>query len=144
MSRPGWFSELSKSIAGQFLRFVSVGGAGFVIDFAVTLLLLRAGWPPWAARLVAIAVAMLITWSLNRGFTFGACAPLRSLLPYTAVTALAAGVNYVLFLLLLSRGLDALSSLVLATVVSMIVSFLGYRRFAFGANRDQAQAARTG
>jgi putative flippase GtrA len=55
-----------------FLKFVLVGGVGFGIDYGV-LRLLVTGWDwHWAlARIPSFALAVGVTWILNRAFTFG-------------------------------------------------------------------------
>lgn len=54
------------------LRFALVGAAGFLVDTAIVLLLLGAGWRPAVARCAAFGVAVLVTWLLNRSFSFQA------------------------------------------------------------------------
>ncbi len=119
---------------GQFLRFALVGLLGFVIDTGLTLGLERgAAWPAFAARPPAIVSAMLATWWLNRGFSFRVDAPLSSLGPYALVVAVAALLNYALFLVGVGYGMGTVSAIFAATAVSMVFSFVGYRFFAFGA-----------
>jgi len=121
-------------LAGQFLRFGLVGLLGFVIDTGLTLALQRlASLPPFAARPPAIVAAMLVTWWLNRAFSFRVAAPLSSLGRYALVVAVAALLNYLLFLVGVGYGMGTVAAIVAATAVSMIFSFLGYRYFAFGA-----------
>lgn len=51
--------------------FLLVGGSGFIIDATVlTLLTHFAGWTPWHARIPSFLTAVLVTWVLNRRYTF--------------------------------------------------------------------------
>lgn len=133
---------LRLSIVGQFLRFGVVGALGLIVDVALTLLLQRSmGLPPAGARPPAIAAAMLLAWWLNRDFSFRADSSAGSLGPYVVVATLAALLNYMLFLACLRLGLSTGAAILAATAVSMLFSFLGYRRFVF---RSQLRDARRG
>ena len=136
--RPAWpvrgRDALRSGLAGQFLRFGLVGLLGFAVDTGLTVALERfASLPPFAARPPAIAAAMLATWWLNRGFSFRVAAPLSSLGRYALVVAVAALLNYLLFLAGVGHGMGTVAAIVVATAVSMVFSFVGYRYFAFGA-----------
>lgn len=121
-------------LVGQFLRFGLVGLLGFAIDTGLTVGLERiASLPPFAARPPAIVAAMLVTWWLNRAFSFRVTAPLSSLGRYALVVAVAALLNYLLFLVGVGYGMGTVAAIFAATAVSMVFSFLGYRHFAFGA-----------
>jgi putative flippase GtrA len=116
-----------------FLRFLLVGGSGFLVDAGLTMLLLRLGQQPWQARLPALLAAMLFTWWANRRFTYqvrrsGSAAEAGR---YVVVAAVVATGNYGLFLLLVAVGLPALLALVLATTAQTLVSFMAYRHFVF-------------
>lgn len=115
----------------QFVRFVFVGLAGFGLDAGLTAGLAAGGFDPRVARVPAIAAAMLFTWGLNRGFTFRSAAPFASLLPYLLVAAMVAGLNYLLFVLLIALGLGPFPAVAGATAVSMLLSFAGYRKLVF-------------
>lgn len=55
------------------MTFAVVGGTGFAVDACAlsTLLEFRLA-DKFSARVVAIGLALLVTWTLNRRFTFGA------------------------------------------------------------------------
>lgn len=120
----------------RFLRFAFVGGIGFVVDAGVLVLLLWAtSAGPFLARLVSVVVAMTVTWLCNRTLTFGPSG--RSMIDegarYGGVGVASSIVNYLLYggLLLAIPGLLPLAALVLATAVSMMISYLGYSRLVF-------------
>lgn len=123
----------------RFPRFVLVGAVGFVVDAGVLQALVSlAGWGLIEARAVAIPVAVFATWLLNRTVTFpeshGGPA-LRSLMRYAAVSAVGAGVNFVVYSLLVfaSHAMAAmpLVPLAIASIVALIVNYLGSKHFAF-------------
>ena len=120
----------------RFVRFAIVGGAGFAVDFGVLWLLLS--FTPMGAlpaRIVAIGLAMLVTWFCNRTFTFGASK--RSIVVegfrYGSVGLVSAFVNYAVYaaLLLSAPLLSPYAALVLASIAAMLFSFFGYSRFVF-------------
>lgn len=55
----------------EVLSFLIVGGVGFIVDATILTALTRyAAWSPWLARIPSFAVAVLVTWALNRRHTF--------------------------------------------------------------------------
>jgi putative flippase GtrA len=117
--------------------FVLAGGAGFLIDAGVLALLLKVtALGPFAARVFAIAAAMLFTFWLNRTFTFGRSG--RALVAegarYGGVGVGAAVLNYAVYsaLLLVFPALWPVLAVAIASLVAMAFSFLGYSRFVFG------------
>lgn len=120
----------------KFVRFAIVGAAGFLVDFAVLWLMLTfTALGPLPSRVVAITLAMLVTWVLNRTFTFGASR--RSMVVegfrYGSVGIISALVNYAVYaaLLLSAPLLSPFAALVLASIAAMLFSFFGYSRFVF-------------
>lgn len=121
-----------------FLRFALVGAIGFIVDAGVLQGLILLGWEPVGARAVAIPVAVLATWSLNRSFTFPEAQQgpaLASLARYAGVSATGAGLNFAVYALLVLGGLHPLVSLALASVVALAVNYLGSKHFAFRVTR---------
>src|ERR1700676_2387220 len=55
---------------GRPMRFIVVGCAGLATDLTVFTLIAAFGHHPLAVRLVSLGVATLVTWRLNRAFTF--------------------------------------------------------------------------
>jgi putative flippase GtrA len=56
---------------GEPVRFVAVGGVGFIIDAGILSALMRfAGMGPYSARAISYLVAATCTWALHRTFTF--------------------------------------------------------------------------
>ena len=123
----------------RFLRFACVGVVGFAVDAGVLQALVSlAHWGPIAARGVAIPVAVFATWLLNRTITFPEAVggpALASLLRYAMVSAAGAGVNFAVYAVLVfaSAILAAhpLVPLAVASIVALLVNYLGSRYFAF-------------
>ncbi|MGB3876278.1 MAG: GtrA family protein [Shinella zoogloeoides] len=123
----------------RVLAFAVVGGVGFLTDAGVLALLLRATpLGPFSARILAIAAAMLVTFWLNRSFTFGRSD--RGLAVegarYGGVGISAALLNYAVYsaILLAFPALWPVLAVAIASIVAMVWSFLGYSRFVFGAS----------
>jgi putative flippase GtrA len=117
----------------MFLKFLVVGGAGFVIDASINYGLIQAGVDGKIARVPAIASAMLFTWLANRQFTY-ATAEKRSLkeaLRYMAVAAVMACFNYAIYVVLLKFGVWSVAAVTIATLCQTVVSFHAYRRIVF-------------
>ena len=122
----------------SFLRFGIVGAVGFAVDAGVLQLLLLAGWHPVAARAVAIPVAVLATWALNRSFTFPEAQQgpaLASLLRYAGVSAAGAAVNFSVYTAFVFLGAQPLPALVAGSLFAMAVNYLGSKHFAFRVRR---------
>lgn len=129
----------------RFLRFALVGGTGFAIDAGLLAALHNGlGIDPFSARLVSIGASALTTWRLNRAITFGASDRSQASegARYAAVAALTAGLNYLVYamLLLTFADLPALLAAMAATLVAMGFSYAGYSRFVFSGARAVAGA----
>ncbi|MBA3774242.1 MAG: GtrA family protein [Ramlibacter sp.] len=125
--------------SSRFLRFAMVGVVGFAVDAGVLQALVSlAGWGPIGARAVAIPVAVLATWLLNRTITFAqaqAGPVLASLVRYAAVSAVGASVNFIVYSVLVfaSQAMAAMPivPLGIASIVALVVNYLGSKHFAF-------------
>jgi putative flippase GtrA len=131
----------------RLLRFIAVGGIGLVTDLAVfTVVATAAGHHPLAIRLVSLAVATLVTWRLNRAFTFArsARAQHREAVRYAIVTAVAQGTSYAVFATLVLTWLTALPQVALmcGAAVGAFVSYNGHRLFAFAPVANTQQESR--
>jgi len=118
--------------------FIASGGIAFVTDACFLELLTRfAGMPPLAARLIAIACAMVAGWRAHRKLTFALTTKptLKEFMGYAAVAWTSAGLNYAVFaaILLWRPATSPFVALVVASLVAMTFSYLGMR---FGAFRE--------
>ena len=120
----------------RVLGFVVVGGVGFLADAGMLALLLAATpLDPLSARVLSIGFALVVTWQLNRNFTFGRSR--RGVLAegarYSGVGVATSLFNYAVYsaLVLALPHLPPLAALFIASVAAMALSFLGYSRIVF-------------
>ena len=131
------------ALAGGHLRhyggFVLAGLCALAADTAVLSLLTRVGGlSPFFARPFGIAVAMLVSWSINRTVTFNAQVPptVLELSRFAGVSLASQCVNYAVFatLLLAFPRLAPELALLMACFVSMFVSYTGFRYGVFASS----------
>jgi putative flippase GtrA len=119
----------------RFGRFLIVGVAGFLADAAVLAAMLSAGLDPFVARIISIAAAMLLTWRLNRAFTFGPSkgSEVAEGARYGLVVATASTLNWLVYsaALLLVPAMPPHLALVIGSVAALGFSYTGFARFAF-------------
>ena len=120
----------------RFLRFLAIGTVGFVADAGMLGALLV--WTPlgvYSARIVSIAFALLVTWLLNRLITFGPSSRHVAVegARYGGVGIATSVINYLAYSAFLWAMPDTpvIVALVLASVVALAFSFLGYSRLVF-------------
>ncbi|MFO1149729.1 MAG: GtrA family protein [Alsobacter sp.] len=135
--------RLSRTPLGQaFLRFLGVGVVGLAVDASIFALLDRFHVAPEWSRAVSLALATVVTWRLNRRHTFGASG--RALhveaLRYGAVTLVAQGFSYSVFLLLVYElpALPRILSLLVGAGLAAVAGFAGHKLFAFAPVRRTA------
>ena len=56
--------------ANTFPRFLAVGSVGFMVDAGVLWVLMSLGGDPYLSRGLSFAMAVSVTWALNRRWTF--------------------------------------------------------------------------
>lgn len=123
-------------LSQRMLRFAIVGATGFAVDAALLAALIAwFGLDPFTARLIAITAAAITTWQLNRRITWtkSADGAVREGGRYFTVVITAAVFNYVVYsaVLLVVPETPPLVALVIGTGSAMVLSFLGFDRFAF-------------
>ena len=116
-----------------------LGGVLALLTDAAVLMLLSAyiGIPPLLARPLSIAVAMVVSWRVNRSITFAyPHAPTAAeFARFAAVSWTAQAVNYAVFaaVLLWRPQTHPVAALVAASLVAMLVSYTGFRYGVFRA-----------
>ncbi len=129
------------AIAWRIARFLAVGLLGLAVDSGVFWGLYNAGFSMEVARALSLALATLVTWFLNRLFTFAPSGrgPLHELIRYVAVALVAQGFNYGLFLALVrfDAGAHPLICLVVSAVATAALSFTGQNFIAFRSTRGR-------
>jgi putative flippase GtrA len=127
------------------LRFLAVGGLGLATDIALFTVLAWQGFHPLMAGFLALVAATVLTWRLNRAFTFDRSGRHQGeeAMRYAAVTAVAQGTSYSVFAVLIMTVLAALpqAAIVAGAAVGALISYNGHRLFAFAPRRPAAPAA---
>jgi putative flippase GtrA len=121
----------------MFLRFLLVGGSGFLIDAGITSLLIALDLPSWLARIPAICLALAYTWLANRYFTYAVKTARSSseAMRYAAVAAVMALINYSVYFVLVQYGVLPVIAVTIATTCQTTLSFHCYRHFVFRTTR---------
>jgi len=131
----------------QPLRFIAVGSIGFATDIALFTIVTRLGMGPLLAGLLALVVATFLTWRLNRAFTFARSGRRQGdeAMRYAAVTAVAQGTSYAVFVALVLTTLAALPQVAIGAgaAVGALISYNGHRLFAFSPRKPAISAPRS-
>jgi putative flippase GtrA len=132
----GALGGIAAAIASlAFIRFAVVGSIGLAVDMATFRAFTLLDFSDAAARAVSLGCAIVLTWRLNRMFTFGASGRAQAVESsrYAVVALAAQGINYTLFLWLRASvpELQDLVALVLSAGAAAGFSFTGHRCFTF-------------
>lgn len=122
-----------------------VGGCGFLVDAGVLAVAVHAYHiDAIAARVVSFAVAVCVTWALNRNFTFGVPKGRglsREFLLYLVVSLLGFATNFVVYAALVKTVAITAQYPVIALVPSSLlaawVNYAGAAHIAFRPSPDQ-------
>ena len=131
-----------------FLRFAVVGASGFSVDAAVLYALVHgAGINPFGARLVSFSVAVMVTWLLNRTWTFktaGEGGRLKEAAAYIGVQCAGGLANLAVYsaALITAPGLKGflLAPLGLGSAAGLCLTFLGSKHLVFRTRRQPLAA----
>jgi putative flippase GtrA len=121
-----------RSALRHYGGFLLAGVLALITDGALLAILIRfVDLDALLARPFAIAVAMLVSWLVNRTLTFAVNAPpsLREFGRFAAVSWMSQAVNYLVFagILVARPATPALLAVVFASLVAMFVSYVGFR-----------------
>ena len=129
------------ALLAQFLRFGTVGTVVFLVDTAVVYAL-RASLGLYGARAVSFAVAVTVSWVVNRAWTFrgqGSGPLLRQWALFVAANASGFGLNALVYVILVATVPVCAANPVLAVgagaIAGMFVNFALSRRVVFRARR---------
>lgn len=123
----------------QFLRFATVGAAGFVVDAGCLHLVVHGlGAGLYAGRLVSYLTAATFTWALNRRFTFPGQRDhklTREWLRFLAANAAGGLINYTVYAVLVN-AFDMVSmwpviGVAAGSMAGLIANFILSRRWVF-------------
>jgi len=119
----------------QPLRFLMVGGCGLMTDVGFFSVIYAWGAHPLVARAFSLALATLITWRLNRHFTFARSGRHQAdeAIRYAAVAAMAQGTGYLIFAVLALTILSRVPqiAIVVGAAAVTLISYNGQRLIAF-------------
>ena len=132
-----WIDRLMA--APRPVRFLGVGALGLFTDLSIFSIIVGHGFDQLLVRPLSLGCATLVTWRLNRAFTFDRSGrhPGGEAMRYAIVTATAQGTSYAVFATLALTVLDGLSpaALLIGAAAGAIVSYNGHRLFAFAPRR---------
>lgn len=119
----------------HLVHFLIAGFSAFFVDAAMLQLLIAAGLGPLVARPFAILTAMVVGWLINRSWTFPMPGRprLREFMRYATVASVASVINYGVYaaILIVRPATLPFVALVIATAISTVASYSGYRFFTF-------------
>jgi putative flippase GtrA len=121
------------SVAREFLRFAAVGVAATAAHYAVLIALKELGGvDPVPATAVGFAIGAVVSYVLNRAFTFTARPAIASsLAKFAAIAVVGAFINAGIVALLIGQGLYYLVAQVIATLVVLVWNYAGARLIVF-------------
>ncbi len=138
------WSALRRRVSLEVLTFLAVGGLGYIVDVLAFNLLLSvspfAGWDPSVARIVAVAAAMVVTYTGNRWLTWrdiGGQDRHREVALFVVFNVIGLSISVLTLFLshdvlgLTSRLADNLSANVVGLALGTMFRFWSYRRFVF-------------
>lgn len=116
------------------LRFGVIGTVGFLVDVATFALLIRGGMDPYAARALSFPVAVAVTYSGNRAWTFRDAERTRPAL-YFFTQMLGLGVNMLVFAAVIHYPVwlpgQYYAGLAAGSLVSMFITYHLSRKHVF-------------
>jgi putative flippase GtrA len=112
--------------------FILSGGTAFLVDAGTTAVFVHfIGLDRYLARIIGIAVAMVVAWLMHRRVTFNVTAPrsLAEFLRFSAVALTANALNFAIYSLLLLAlpQVHYIVAIVIATGIATAFSYLGFR-----------------
>ncbi|KQI73901.1 hypothetical protein AN191_02530 [Loktanella sp. 5RATIMAR09] len=122
------------------LRFGAVGGVGFVVDGGLLWLLIGLDFNPYLARALSFPIAVVVTWALNRNWTFRATRDASrqgQFRRYFGVQVVGSLTNYAVYSAVIAvfgaTSLTIFTGFALGSFVGSLLNFFGARYVAFRA-----------
>ena len=111
--------------------FIFSGLTAFVVDIAVTWLLVQVHLDRFSSRLIGILVATVVAWLMHRRITFNVPYPpsVREFVRFFLVASSANGATYVTYtvILLLLPETPLVAAIVVSSGVGGLLSYIGFR-----------------
>ncbi len=126
----------------HFGGFVAAGLAALATDsISLHLLTTYLGMSPFVARPIGILFAMVASWAINRRVAFAVVAPpsWAEFGRFAAASVVAVAANYLVFaaILLAFPATNPVLAVIIASMLSMFVSYTGFRFGAFRASSSK-------
>ncbi len=129
---------MPRDLITQILRFGAVGAVGFVVDGGLLWLFLSLDLSPYLARALSFPAAVMVTWALNRNWTFAVtegASRKAELQRYFGVQVVGNLTNYAVYSLILALFGTASATIFAAFVIGSFtgscLNFIGAKVFAF-------------
>ena len=128
--------NLSKEKLRQIFGFLIAGIIGFLLEYAIiNYFVQNFEVNAIAPRFLSFPLAVLLTWYINRRLGFNRQTPpnLSELIRFVRSTALAQATNFISYsiILIYIPYLSALIALLIASIISINVSFFLYLKYVF-------------
>ena len=124
----------------QVMRFGAVGAAGFVVDGGLLWLFISLDFDPYLARALSFPIAVIVTWALNRNWTFRETRDISrkgQFQRYFGVQTVGTLTNYAIYSAVIGLfGAAAFTIFVafaLGSLFGSFINFFGARKVAFRA-----------
>jgi putative flippase GtrA len=138
---------MSDGLVRRLLGFATAGALGFAVDAGLTEALVALGVGPYAARVVAVAAAIAVTYAVNRGYTWkrhaDAAPAAGRKARYLAVSLASTALNYAVYALAITANPALRPAIAVAcgSAVAMVSNYLGYSRLVFPSRTPPDQVA---
>ena len=110
-------------------RFTLVAIINLVLDASLTLLLIHRGIDPFTSRALALPLALMMSWRINRALIWAIhrCEPPQENIQYAPIVICLMALNMGLYTLFLI-GLPVLIAVSFATVLTSFIAIWGHWR----------------
>ncbi|HJV84295.1 MAG TPA: GtrA family protein [Noviherbaspirillum sp.] len=119
---------------GQFIRYIIVGVANTIVGYGIIFgCMYLLGMSPEASNIAGYAVGLMVSYVLNRNYTFNSTQGRRTeFMRFLVVFAIAYGLNFVALLVLIHQlGVHEGVSQVVAGAVYVVSAFLMNKYYVF-------------
>lgn len=131
---------MQSNLLSQIMRFGAVGGVGFVVDGGLLWLLISLDFNPYVARALSFPAAVVVTWALNRNWTFRATRDASrkgQFRRYFGVQIVGSLTNYLVYSAIIAlfgvASITVFWAFVVGSAIGSVWNFVGARYVAFRA-----------
>ncbi len=121
------------------IKFIIVGGIGFIIDGSILLILRKSGLDLTLCRIISFSIAVICTWLLNKNWTFSIDDEVKNKSQkhylYFIFQCLGAIINFIVFVFLtkkfIAMHMNPLIPFSIASGIAMIFNYLTSKLIVF-------------